>query len=308
MESTDSTAPSTRYNLNVIGDKAAQTLGGCPLCFGTVLYLSEKKVSFTVARYLDSEDLSTDPHLQQLSKESGVAPPMPVLHDQVTDKWSVGVADVIAAVDAEEPMARPMGVPQSNIASDFMPTIQLGTLSPDMSHDVLYHALQTIFATPKQPETPAWVELMHTLTQLNELLAHHQHAVAGSATDVQVFLNGDRTSPSADDCFLAARLAHIEVALREFRNWDMYTDPKLPALAAYMKQWSARPSWRAARFNPDIVVQQFKAKMDKQHASNAGWLKFRHLQEQQPLTPTGKVKELFNAATEAMERVLGNEE
>jgi len=240
-----------KYGICVIGDKTKGVQGNCPLCFGTLLYLSELNIPYRIEKFLDEED----PWMKEISNGDAK---MPFLHIIAEDIYIVGEEAIMEYMRKHEPAAQVMGNPDGDIS----PKINIGTLAPDLSHDELYKNLQAILKIGDfhvSKETEAWIPLMHILMNFNSYLKDHG----------QPFIGGSR--PNANDCYLVAQLMHCYVALKNFRRWDMLIDPKLPEVISYVNRWKSRESWQTSQYDEDLVKRHFEKELANKGITSKAW-------------------------------------
>ncbi|CAL8468489.1 g8029 [Coccomyxa elongata] len=210
----------------VKGNPETHERGDCPFSHRALLTLAEKHVPYK-EEYIDFNNKPK--WLFDVNPKGSV----PVIHDLEADKW---VPDSSEIVDYLE---------------DRFPDPSLG------KHDAPPHVGEKLF--------PSFVAALKAKKDTDEeskkigVLVQELEAINNHLRDNKTpYLGGER--PNQADLGLAPKLYHVEVAMREFKGWEI--PDLLSNLKEYNQRIRSRDSWKQTYYPEEKVVQGWKAHIE----------------------------------------------
>lgn len=219
-----STLQQANHEIWVKGDPKTSTLGDCPFCHRALLTLEEKKVPYTKG-YISFDDKPD--WLKDVSPEGSV----PVLKTISSGQWtpdSAGIVDFLEETYPDPPLGKADSIPE--VGSKVFPSF-------------------VQFLKSKGEESAEKEQAL-----VKELEALDAHLAAGPGP----FLQG--ADISAADLALGPKLYHLQIALKEYKNWEL--PAKLVAIRRYYGHITSRPSWTATHYSADLVKAGWKSKVE----------------------------------------------
>eukprot|EP00963_Diacronema_lutheri_P008113 scaffold698_cov333-Pavlova_lutheri.AAC.5 len=198
-----------------------QKLGDCPFCHRVLLTMEEMEVPYETKLV----DLGNKPdwllEINPLGK-------VPVL--RMGDKEYMPDSDEICAFLEKEYPEQALGTPEGakEVGSKVFPAF-------------------AAFFKSKDPSDGTEQELLEQLRALNDYLQKSGPYVGGQTV-------------CTVDMALAPKLHHMDLVLKEFKNWEVPED--MPAVKKYIALMRERPSFKATHYDNEIVYMGWKKKLE----------------------------------------------